>query len=64
MPWRRDAYLNSEGTRIVCHAHGAQFDVDTGACLQGPALGQSLSRLDAVIDDDGVIRTRAADLRG
>src|SRR6516225_3643452 len=22
MAWRKDAYLNGDGTRIVCHAHG------------------------------------------
>ena len=42
LPWRRDAYLNREATRIVCHAHGAEFDIATGACLRGPCLGQSL----------------------
>jgi nitrite reductase/ring-hydroxylating ferredoxin subunit len=42
MAWRKDAYLNSERTRIVCAAHGAQFDIETGACTLGPCLGQSL----------------------
>jgi nitrite reductase/ring-hydroxylating ferredoxin subunit len=42
LPWRRDAYLNREATRIVCHAHGAEFDIASGVCLRGPCLGQSL----------------------
>jgi nitrite reductase/ring-hydroxylating ferredoxin subunit len=24
MAWRKDAYLNGDATRIVCHAHGAR----------------------------------------
>lgn len=42
LPWRKNAYLNHDGTRIVCAAHGAQFDIDSGQCLLGPALGQHL----------------------
>ena len=53
LPWRKDAYLNGDRTRIVCHAHGAQFDIDTGKCLLGPALGQSLERVDVEIGTDG-----------
>lgn len=53
MAWRKDAYLNGDGTRIVCHAHGAQFDIATGQCLQGPCLGQHLTRLETVIDAHG-----------
>ena len=53
MAWRKDAYLNSDGTRIVCHAHGAQFDIATGECLVGPCMGQRLTRLDTTVTEDG-----------
>ena len=43
MAWRRDAYLNAAGDRIVCAAHGAQFEIDTGLCVLGPCLGDRLS---------------------
>lgn len=42
MAWRRDAYLNATGDRIVCAAHGAQFEIDTGLCVLGPCLGDRL----------------------
>jgi nitrite reductase/ring-hydroxylating ferredoxin subunit len=45
MAWRKDAYLNYDRNRIVCAAHGAQFDIVSGACLLGPCLGQSLQRV-------------------
>jgi nitrite reductase/ring-hydroxylating ferredoxin subunit len=55
MAWRRHAYLNHAGDRIVCHAHGAQFDVASGRCLLGPALGQSLEAVAIELADDGAI---------
>lgn len=42
MAWRKDAYLNADRNRIVCAAHGAQFDIASGACTLGPCMGQSL----------------------
>src|SRR5687768_7995149 len=33
MAWRKDEYLNRRGDRILCFAHGAQFEVETGRCL-------------------------------
>lgn len=51
MGWRKDAYLNGNGTRIVCHGHGAQFDIATGACVHGPCLGQALTSLSLDVDE-------------
>ena len=42
MAWRRDAYLNAAGDHIVCAAHGALFEIDTGRCVLGPCLGDQL----------------------
>src|SRR3954447_20496171 len=49
MAWRKNAYLNVERTRIVCAAHGAQFDIETGLCTLGPCLGQRLQAVDLVV---------------
>lgn len=56
LPWRKDAYLNADGTRIVCSAHGAQFDIQTGECLLGAALGRSLEPIDIMVSDDGTVQ--------
>jgi nitrite reductase/ring-hydroxylating ferredoxin subunit len=56
MAWRKDAYLNGDRSRIVCSAHGAQFDIETGVCTLGPCLGQSLSRVPLDVDGSGAIR--------
>jgi nitrite reductase/ring-hydroxylating ferredoxin subunit len=55
MAWRRRAYLNAARDRIVCNAHGAQFEIDTGLCLLGPCLGQFLHRVPHRIDADGTV---------
>jgi nitrite reductase/ring-hydroxylating ferredoxin subunit len=55
MAWRKDAYLNRDGTRVVCHAHGAQFDIVSGECLLGPCLGQRLTPVEIEVTSGGDI---------
>jgi nitrite reductase/ring-hydroxylating ferredoxin subunit len=55
MAWRKNAYLNASRDRIVCSAHGAQFDIATGVCTLGPCLGQSLQPVSVELDADGSI---------
>ena len=56
MPWRRHAYLNAAADRIVCSAHGALFEIDTGQCTLGPCLGQALTPVPVVVAHDGEVR--------
>ena len=58
MAWRKDAYLNAAGDRIVCAAHGAQFDIETGACTLGPCLGQSLQAVELIVTKHQEIHIR------
>jgi nitrite reductase/ring-hydroxylating ferredoxin subunit len=53
MAWRKDGYLSADGSRIVCHAHGAQFLPDTGLCVSGPCLGKKLTPVQIVVETDG-----------
>ena len=48
MAWKKDEFLTGDRARIVCGAHGAQFEIDTGLCVLGPCLGD---RLTAVAED-------------
>ena len=41
LEYRKDRFLSHDGQYIVCHAHGAYFDADSGICVRGAALGQS-----------------------
>jgi nitrite reductase/ring-hydroxylating ferredoxin subunit len=55
MAWRKHAYLNASRDRIVCSAHGAQFEIATGLCTLGPCLGLSLQPVRVELDADGSI---------
>lgn len=55
LAWRKDAYLNRDGDRIVCHAHGAQFCPETGLCLLGPCLGEFLAPVAITVTPGGDI---------
>lgn len=53
MAWRKDGYLNAAATRIVCHAHGAEFLPDSGLCVQGPCVGERLTGAPFEINESG-----------
>lgn len=53
MAWRKDAYLSGDRQRIVCAAHGARFDIDTGLCTLGPCIGESLTRVPLIETGSG-----------
>ena len=61
LPWRKNAYLNAAGTKIVCGAHGAEFEINTGLCVSGPCLGQSLIAVPLQIAEDGFISASLTD---
>jgi nitrite reductase/ring-hydroxylating ferredoxin subunit len=43
LEYRKDRFLSADGQRVVCYAHGAHFEPETGVCVQGACLGQSLT---------------------
>jgi nitrite reductase/ring-hydroxylating ferredoxin subunit len=55
MAWRKDAYLNAAGDRIVCGAHGALFEITSGRCTLGPCLGEALTPVRLIVHDNGEV---------
>jgi nitrite reductase/ring-hydroxylating ferredoxin subunit len=53
MAWRKDGYLNADGSRIVCHAHGAEFLPESGLCARGPCVGKRLIEAPVTVDVNG-----------
>ncbi|MBB6253759.1 Rieske (2Fe-2S) protein [Nitrospirillum iridis] len=51
LEYRKDRFLSGDGQRILCYAHGAHFDADTGVCIEGPCRGQSLLALPCGVED-------------
>jgi nitrite reductase/ring-hydroxylating ferredoxin subunit len=62
LPWRKDAYLNGRGTRIVCSAHGAQFEIETGMCVLGPCVGEALIALPVTVTPQGDVLIEIGDI--
>ena len=55
LPWKKDEYLDRAGEVIVCAAHGARFDIESGKCISGPCLGQSLTAVTLHVSNDGYV---------
>jgi nitrite reductase/ring-hydroxylating ferredoxin subunit len=58
LAWRRDAYLSADAHRIVCWAHGARFEIESGECTEGPCLGQRLAPVPFEVDARGRIHLK------
>ncbi|MEH3148528.1 MAG: Rieske 2Fe-2S domain-containing protein [Methylobacterium frigidaeris] len=54
--YRSATVLSADGTRLLCSAHGAAFDAESGACLSGAA--ESLDPVPLVEDDGGLVVVR------
>jgi len=54
-------FLTSDGSLILCHAHGALFEKRTGYCIAGPCSGLSLIGLPVRIDSGYVLLSEEAD---
>lgn len=55
LAWRKDAYLNAARDRIVCFAHGAEFEISSGRCTLGPCLGQALQPLAVTLTQEDIV---------
>lgn len=55
LDYRSASVLSADGTRFLCSAHGAAFDVTTGACLSGDAA-EGLDPVPVTEDANGNLR--------
>jgi nitrite reductase/ring-hydroxylating ferredoxin subunit len=54
--------LTADGTLLQCHAHGALFEKDSGLCIAGPCVEDSLRRLPVTVVAGQVQLAEALDL--
>jgi nitrite reductase/ring-hydroxylating ferredoxin subunit len=54
--------LTADGTLLQCHAHGALFEKDTGLCIAGPCVEDSLRRLPVAVVTGEVQLAEALDV--
>lgn len=55
LEFQRDRFLSGNGGHIVCYAHGAHFEIATGACFYGPCAGESLTRIEVQVINGEVL---------
>ena len=54
LDWAPGKFLLEDG-RLICAAHGASFELPSGACVGGPCRGQSLSAVKVRLQDSMVV---------
>lgn len=54
--WKKDAFLDGAGNRIMCASHGALFRIEDGVCEIGPCLGQTLEPIAVSVVDGQVVQ--------
>jgi len=47
-------FLNVEKTMIMCSTHGALFRIEDGHCVQGPCVGNHLTKVACTVRKDQV----------
>jgi nitrite reductase/ring-hydroxylating ferredoxin subunit len=55
LEWMPDRFLSTDGERIICATHGAEFRITDGHCTAGPCRGQALERVLTEIRDGVVL---------
>ncbi len=45
LDWVENQFFSEDGTFLLCATHGAQYDPDSGECIDGPPCGRSLFRV-------------------
>jgi len=54
LDWAPGRFL-IEGRSVICAAHGATFDIGSGACLGGPCRGTGLTPIAIAVEDGKVM---------
>ncbi|MEQ5807822.1 Rieske 2Fe-2S domain-containing protein [Alteromonas sp. NFXS44] len=54
MEFKKDHFLNADKSKIICFAHGAHFEIQTGYCDKGICQGDYLTAIELTIEDGQV----------
>ena len=53
LDWQPDDFLSEDGSHIMCHTHGALFEIADGFCIAGPCAGDQLRPVAVSLDAAG-----------
>lgn len=51
LDWQQDQFLDMDNMFIQCSTHDALFEIDSGACIAGPCVGDKLQAVKLVIEN-------------
>ncbi len=51
--WDGDRFISDDSGLILCATHGALFEIEDGACVSGPCIGQALEAVPVALDIQG-----------
>lgn len=55
LEWMPNQFLSLDGQYIQCGLHGARFEIDSGLCIDGPCIAQSLTPIVVKVSDGKVL---------
>ena len=55
LEFSKDKFLDTDLKYIQCSMHGALFEIDSGLCIHGPCLNQSLKALPVKVEAEQVL---------
>ena len=55
LDWQEDQFLDMDNMFIQCSTHDALFEIDTGLCVAGPCVGDSLQPIALDIHDGQIL---------
>lgn len=61
LDWLPGEFFDADGLYLVCSAHGALYDAESGRCLGGPCRGGGLVPL-PVEERDGLVLLKGSDV--
>ena len=60
LDWQPDDFMSEDACHIMCHTHGALFEIEDGFCIAGPCAGDQLKPVKVEVDAAGNILLREA----
>lgn len=55
LEWQPDQFLDYEKTFIQCATHGALFKIDTGTCIAGPCVDDTLNKIPFIQEGETIL---------
>ncbi len=57
MDWVENRFLSRDRRYIQCATHGALYEIETGLCVDGPPVGETLRCLSVEVEDGQIVVT-------